>query len=133
MLKESKKIMCCILLMAVAMQLGAQTTKPAVKMWDGMAVAGYVNHGGFINFGGPTVKFIKKPCSIGFGILPTMRIKEDQVPKGAKKNSVLTPIAGLGFTFAYKHFVTQIPFYYNTKTATADGKWNAGIGIGYRF
>ncbi len=133
MLKESKKIMCCMLLMAVAMQLGAQQTKPAVKMWDGMAVAGYVNEGGYVNFGGPSIKIIKKPWSIGFGILPTMRIKEDQVAKGAKKNSVVTPTAGLGFTFAYKHFVTQVPFYYNNKTAIANGKWNVGLGIGYRF
>ncbi len=56
MLKQSKKIMCCILLMAIAEQLGAQQAKPSVKMWDGMAVAGYVNQGGFLNFGGPTVK-----------------------------------------------------------------------------
>ncbi len=133
MLKQSKKIMCCILLMAIAEQLGAQQTKPSVKMWDGMAVAGYVNQGGFLNFGGPTVKFVTKPWSIGFGILPTMRFKEDKVAKGATKNSIMTPTAGLGFTFAYKHFLTQVPFYYNSKTATTDGKWQVGVGIGYRF
>ena len=69
-------------------QLQAQRTtakKATIVGWDGMAVAGYVNNGGFVNFGGPTVKLIKKPFSIGFGILPTMRIKEDNVAKGSPK------------------------------------------------
>jgi len=108
----------------------ARTT---VVGWDGMAVAGYVNNGGFVNFGGPTVKLIKKPFSFGFGILPTMRIKEDRVAKGSPKNSIVTPTAGFGFTVGYKHLVVQVPFYYNAKTATINGQWNPGIGIGYRF
>ena len=111
----------------------ATPTKAKIVGWDGMAVAGYVNNGGFVNFGGPTVKLIKKPFSIGFGILPTMRIKEDKVAKGSPKNSVIMPTAGFGFTFAYKHLVAQVPFYYNAKTATANGQWNPGIGIGYKF
>lgn len=115
----------------VCAQEPAKKTK--VVLWDGMAVAGYVNHGGFVNFGGPTVKFINKPFSIGFGILPTMRIKEDKVPKDASKNSVVTPTAGFGFTFGYKHIILQVPFYYNPKNATTNGKWFPGIGVGYKF
>jgi hypothetical protein len=111
----------------------AQTTKASVVGWEGMAVAGYVNQGGFVNFVGPTVKLIKKPYSFGFGILPTMRIKEDNVPKGSPKNSAITPTAGFGFTIVYKHLALQVPFYYNAKTATRNGKWNPGIGIGYKF
>lgn len=111
----------------------AAPKKPAVTAWEGMAVAGYVDKGSFVNFGGPTVKLIQKPWVIGFGILPTMRIKEDKVAKGAKKNSIVTPTAGFGFTFGYKHMVVQVPFYYNTKTATSNGKWNSGVGIGYKF
>jgi hypothetical protein len=111
----------------------ATEKKTSVSAWDGMAVVGYVNDGGYFNFGGPTVKFVKKPFSFGFGILPTMRIKEDKVPAGAKKNSAVMPTAGFGFTLVYKHFVTQVPFYYNSKTASADGKWNIGIGMGYKF
>lgn len=107
--------------------------KATVVAWDGMAVAGYVNKGGFVNFGGPTVKFINKPFSIGFGILPTMRIKEDNVPKGSMKNSIVTPTAGFGITFVYRHMIVQVPFYYNSKTTTTNGKWNPGIGIGYKF
>ena len=107
--------------------------KASFVAWEGMAVAGYVNKGGFVNFGGPTVRLVKKPFSIGFGILPTMRIKEDQVAKGASKNSAITPTAGFGFTFAYKHLVLQVPFYYNPKTLTANGKWIPGVGVGYKF
>lgn len=127
------KIVCFILLIITVSQINAQQKKQAATLWDGMAVAGYVNNGGFVNFGGPTVKFIKKPWSFGFGILPTMRIKSDKVVKGAMKNSVVTPTAGFGFTVAHKHFITQVPFYYNAKTATANGKWHVGLGIGYKF
>lgn len=127
----------CVAAMSCMFYAGtAQTTvakKASVVGWDGMAVAGYVNQGGFINFGGPTVKLIRKPFSFGFGILPTMRIKQDDVPKGSPKNSAITPTAGFGFTIIYKHVAIQVPFYYNAKTATRNGKWNAGIGIGYKF
>src|SRR5262245_8310428 len=96
------------------------TTKTTIVAWDGMEVAGYVNNGGFVNFGGPTVKLVKKPFAIGFGILPTMRVKKDNVAKGSPKNSIVTPTAGFGFTFLFKHLVLQVPFYYNTKTATSN-------------
>ena len=133
MLKASKKIMFSFLLLCSLNVANAQPKKASVTAWDGMAIAGYVNDGAFVNFGGPTVKLIKKPWVFGFGILPTMRIKEDKVVAGAKKNSIVTPTAGFGFTVVYKHFVTQVPFYYNSKTATANGKWNVGLGIGYKF
>lgn len=136
MKKLTFKIVCMTGLTCMLNLLNAQTFSPkkaAVVGWDGMTVAGYVNHGGFINFGGPTVKLIKKPFSFGFGILPTMRIKEDSVPKDSPKNSAIMPTAGFGFTIVYKHLALQVPFYYNTKTTTRDGKWNPGIGIGYKF
>ena len=107
--------------------------KASVTAWDGMAIVGYVNQGSYVNFGGPSIKLINKPWSFGFGILPTMRIKQDKVAKGATKNSAITPTAGFGFTFAYKHLVLQVPFYYNAKTAANSGKWNPGIGLGFRF
>src|SRR5678816_1182428 len=72
--------------------------KVSLSAWDGMAVGGYVNKGGFVNFGGPTVRFIRKPVAAGFGILPTMRIKEESGTKDAPKNSVIMPTAGFGFT-----------------------------------
>ena len=136
MKKLTIKIVCMAAMSCMFYSVTGQTTaemKASVVGWEGMAVAGYVNQGGFINFGGPTVKLIRKPFSFGFGILPTMRIKQDDVPKGSPKNSAITPTAGFGFTIIYKHLAVQVPFYYNAKTATRNGKWNPGIGIGYKF
>lgn len=113
----------------------AQDTEKKIvtTVWDGAVIVGYVNDGGFINFGGPSIKIIKKPYSVGLGVLPSLRIKEDKVIAGQPKNSILTPTLGAGITFAYKHLVVQTPIYYNNKTAKADGKWNLGIGLGYKF
>lgn len=136
MKKLTIKIVCMAAMCCILYSTSAQTTtekKASIVAWEGMAVAGYVNQGGFVNFGGPTIKLIKKPFSFGFGILPTMRIKEDDVPKGSPKNSAITPTAGFGFTIIYKHLALQVPFYYNAKTATRNGKWNPGLGIGYKF
>ena len=135
MKKLTIRIVCVAAMVFMFSSVDAQTpsTKAAVVGWDGMAVAGYVNEGGFVNFGGPTVKLIKKPFSFGFGILPTMRIKKDNVSKDSPKNSAIMPTAGFGFTIVYKHLAFQVPFYYNAKTTTRDGKWNPGIGIGYKF
>lgn len=108
-------------------------TKPKPVLWDGMIVAGYVDDGAYVNFGGPSVKIVKKPFAVCLGMLPSLKIKEDVVAAGAKKNSILTPMLGLGLTCAYKHFALQIPLYYSAKTAAKDGKWKIGIGVGYRF
>lgn len=136
MKKLTIKIVCLAAMSCMFHSTSAQATaekKASIVGWEGMAVAGYVNQGGFINFGGPTVKLIRKPFSFGFGILPTMRIKQDDVPKGSPKNSAIMPTAGFGFTIVYKHLALQVPFYYNAKTTTRNGKWNPGIGIGYKF
>lgn len=133
MKKLTIKVVCVVVMIGMINSASSQTTKTSVVGWEGMAVAGYVNQGGFVNFGGPTVKLIKKPFSFGFGILPTMRIKEDNVAKGSPRNCAITPTAGFGFTLVFKHLVLQVPFYYNAKTATRDGKWNPGFGIGYKF
>lgn len=136
MKKQTIKTACFVVTFFMSTAMYAQnssTTKKTLVAWDGMMVAGYVNNGGYVNFGGPTLKIVKKPWSFGFGILPTMRIKEDKVAKGAMKNSIVTPTAGFGFTVAYKHLVLQVPFYYNTKTAVANGKWNVGAGIGFKL
>lgn len=107
--------------------------KTSFSIWDGMVIAGYVDKGSYVNFGGPSIKFNKKPWSFGFGILPTMRLKKENVSKEATKNSMIIPTAGFGFTCSYKHLVLQVPFYYNAKTATANGKWNPGVGLGFKF
>ncbi len=126
----------CVLFMCFSAKIvWAQSapTKPALTVWDGMAVAGYVDNGAYVNFGGPCIKLISKPWAFGFGILPTMRIKADNAAPGAPRNSAIMPTAGFGFTFFYKHLVVQVPFYYNNKTATSDGKWNPGVGVGFKF
>lgn len=111
----------------------AVSGKTSAVAWEGMVVAGYADKGSYINFGGPSIKFVRKPWSFGFGILPTMRIKEDNVAKGVTKNSAITPTAGFGFTFAYRYLVLQVPFYCNAKTAASNGKWNPGAGLGFKF
>jgi hypothetical protein len=128
-----KKNFVMLALMLVTLTLSAQDKKIQATAWDGVAVAGYVDDGGFVNFGGPSIKWIQKPYSIGFGMLPSLRFKEDKTAAPGKKNATLTPSLGFGFNFSVKHFVLQVPLYYNPKTATADGVWNTGVGIGYKF
>lgn len=111
------------------------TTKAQTKavLFDGILVAGYVDDGAFINCAGPSIKFTKKPYSVLMGMLPSLRIKEDKVAPGAKQNSLVTPNLGFGATAVFHHIALQVPFYYNAKTAAKDGKWNVGVGLGYKF
>jgi len=102
-------------------------------LFEGILTVGYVDHGAFINCTGPSIKFSKKPYTILLGMLPSLRIKEDKVATGATKNSALTPNLGFGLTAAFRHLAIQVPFYYNTKTATKNGEWNPGVGLGYKF
>ena len=102
-------------------------------IWEGMAITGYVDHGAFVNFGGPGIKLTHKPVSFLLTMLPTFRLKEDIVVAGAKKNSIVTPSLGAGLTFIYKHLALQLPLYYNPKNASSNGKWNLGAGLGYKF
>ncbi len=110
--------------------LMAQDTKVNVAVYDGIIIAGYVDHGGFSNFMGPNVNLTYKQSKFLIGALPSLRYKTDHA---TPKNSFVTPNLGLGFTYTYKNFALQIPFYYNAKTATANGVWNAGIGLGFRL
>ena len=65
------------------------------------------------------------------GMLPSLRIKEDH--SSGTKNSMITPNLGAGFAVIYRKMVFQLPFYYNAKTAVQNGKWEMGVGLGYRF
>ena len=102
-------------------------------LFDGTIVAGYVDHGAFINCTGPSIKFSKKPYTVLLGLLPSLRIKEDRVAAGAPKNAALTPNLGFGLTTAFRHIALQVPLYYNPKTAVKNGEWNVGVGLGYKF
>lgn len=112
-------------------QTNALQTK--ASLFEGIIVAGYVDKGAFINCAGPAIKFSKKPVAVLVGLLPSLRIKKDKVAAGATENAVITPNLGAGITATYKHLAIQVPVYYNAKTSTTDGKWNPGIGIGYKF
>ena len=111
----------------------AQDNESKVKLsfFEGIAVAGYVDHGAFVNFTGPSVSFVQNQTKVMFGMLPSIRIKEDR--SSSTKNSIITPNLGMGITVAYKKLALQVPLYYNAKTSTDDGKWKVGIGVGYRF
>lgn len=102
-----------------------------VSFFDGIAVAGYVDHGAFLNFTGPNVSFTQHNLKLMLGMLPSLRIKEDR--SSGTKNSAVMPTLGAGFAVVYKKLALQIPFYYNAKTSTANGSWKMGVGLGYRF
>lgn len=106
--------------------------QPAVKLnlADGIFIAGYVDQGAYLNFTGPNVSLTHKSSKFIVGMLPSLRFKEDH---GATRNAFVTPTLGVGFTYSYKAFAVQLPLYYNAKTATSNGKWNIGIGVGMRL
>ncbi len=108
-------------------------TKPKIKasLFDGIAVAGYVDHGAFVNFTGPNISFKKKDLKLMLGMLPSLRIKEDR--SEGTRNSPVMPTLGAGVTVVYKKLALQVPVYYNVKTSSANGAWKAGIGLGYSF
>lgn len=107
----------------------AQDKKANTTLFDGTIVGGYVDNGAFLNFTGPNINFSKGESKLIFGLIPTLRFKED---KGATKNSIVIPMLGAGITYSYKYLALQIPFYYSVKTATANGSWHIGFGVGVR-
>lgn len=111
----------------------SQETVSRVKasLFDGIMVAGYADHGAFINCTGPNVSFTHKGMKLLAGMLPSLRIKEDRSP--GTKNSPVVPSLGAGLTVVYKKIALQIPVYYNTKTSTENGSWKMGVGVGYSF
>ena len=112
------------------LQIDNSKEKINFGFFDGTIVTGYVDQGGFLNFTGPNVSYTSGKSKILVGMLPSLRFKED---KSAVKNAFVTPTLGMGMTYSYKKIAIQVPFYYNAKTATLDGKWNVGIGIGLKL
>lgn len=111
----------------------SQESSSAAKasFFDGIVVAGYVDHGAYINFTGPNVSVKHKDFKFLLGMLPSLRIKEDQSEN--TKNSSIMPTLGAGVSIIYRKLTLQIPVYYNAKTSTQDGSWKMGIGLGYSF
>ena len=110
--------------------LFAQNDNPKFALFDGVVIGGYVDKGAFLNFTGPNVSKTYKDSKFILGMLPSLRFKDDQE---TPKHAFVTPNLGIGFTYSYKMWAVQLPLYYNTKTATANGRWHTGIGIGLRI
>lgn len=131
-----RKLLFCFLILFVstskAQETKPETAKPTIKFnpFDGIIVAGYVDNGAFLNFTGPNIALTVKSSKFILGMLPSLRYKEDN---GMFRNSPIMPGLGCGLTYCYKQIAIQVPLYYNPKTATANGRWNAGIGIGMRL
>ncbi|AYZ11182.1 hypothetical protein EGY05_04255 [Chryseobacterium arthrosphaerae] len=106
-------------------------SKIKVSFFEGIAVAGYVDHGAFLNFTGPNISLKHKNIKYIAGMLPSLRIREDR--SSGTRNSPVTPTLGAGFTIVYRKIVLQIPVYYNTKTPDQNGSWKIGAGVGYSF
>jgi len=108
----------------------AQEAKPKLAFYEGIIVAGYVNGGGFLNFTGPNIQVSYGHSKFLLGMMPSLRFKEDT---GTPKNAFVTPSLGFGITYSYKALALQVPVYYNAKTATTDGSWHVGAGLGLRI
>lgn len=108
----------------------AQEDKVSFALYDGIFIGGYVDNGAYLNFTGSNINATYKNSKFILGMLPSLRFKED---KGTPKNAFVTPNLGIGFTYSYKIWAVQIPLYYNAKTATQNGQWHVGLGVGLRL
>ncbi|MBX2949125.1 MAG: hypothetical protein KF704_07585 [Crocinitomicaceae bacterium] len=104
--------------------------KVEIAVFEGTVVAGYVDRGAYLNFLGPNISFTKGKHKVVLGMLPSLRLKEDT---STPKNAPVTPNLGGGITYICKKIAFQVPFYYNAKTASRNGRWTIGVGIGYKF
>lgn len=120
-------------LFVLSAEVQAQEKQTKATLFEGIVAGGYADHGAYVNFAGPALKYSRKPYVLMLGLLPSLKIKEDKVSGNATKNSILTPTLGCGLTAVYRHLALQLPFYYSSKTSTANGKWKAGFGAGYKF
>ena len=108
----------------------AQDNSSTVNAFDGIVVVGYVDNGVYLNFTGPNIKWNTGEAVTTLGMLPSLRIKQDN---GTTQHSLITPNLGIGITFEYNGWDFQVPLYYNPKTADENGQWNVGVGVGFRL
>lgn len=131
---KMKKLSVLFLWLTIGCMAFCQEKAVKGSLFEGIVVAGYVDHGGYVNCTGPAVKYTFAPKnSILLGLLPSLKIKEDKVEVGKPKNSIITPSLGFGLTAVFRHIALQLPAFYTAKSSTADGKWRLGIGVGYKF
>ncbi|MDQ1151773.1 hypothetical protein QE382_003757 [Sphingobacterium zeae] len=131
---QMKKLLTVCLLLMISSQMYGQEKIVKGSLFEGIVVAGYADHGAYINCTGPALKytFAPKSCLL-VGLLPSLKLKEDKVDPGKPKNSWITPSLGFGLTAVFRHIAIQLPAFYTAKTSAADGKWRLGVGMGYKF
>ncbi|MFM7217734.1 MAG: hypothetical protein ACKO1U_06925 [Bacteroidota bacterium] len=122
-------ILVCTCLFTV--QVVAQDKKVAASGWEGVVVGGYVDDGAFLNFLGPNVSYKKGSSKWMIGMMPSLRFKKDK--STTTVNASVVPALGLGLTYLYKRLAVQLPVYYNAKTASKDGAWVVGAGLGFKL
>ena len=128
-----KKILCISFIVVpiiIFSQFTSSSTNIKIAPISGTLVAGYVDHGGFLNFTGPNLSYNKSGHTLLFGMLPSLRFKIDT---GSTKNSLVTPGLGFGLTYFFKAIAIQVPLYYNSKTSLKNGNWQLGIGLGFKI
>jgi len=130
LIKSIKLIVSISIILLYSNEMVSQKTEVNALLLSGTIVGGYVDNGIYLNFTGPGVKIQKGSSDLMIGVLPSLRFKEDN---GTTKNALVTPSLGIGITYTYKSMAIQIPFYYNSKTAITDGRWNIGIGVGLKL
>ena len=108
----------------------AQATTVTPKWVEGIVVAGYFDHGAYLNFAGPGIKFSHRSVTLMAGMLPSLRFRKDE---SSPRQAPVTPTLGFGPTIVYRKLALQFPLYYNAKTNAADGKWKVGVGIGIKL
>jgi len=119
-----------VLSLAFSSVTKAQDNRSTVNAFDGIVVVGYVDNGAYLNFTGPNIKRTTGQAVTTPGMLPSLRIKQDN---GATQHSLITPNLGIGITYEYNGWAFQVPLYYNPKTADENGQWNVGVGVGFRL
>jgi hypothetical protein len=118
-----------LLLFTSVLSINAQQ-KTQTQIFDGIVAAGYVDNGAYLNFTGPNISWQKGQSKVLLGMLPSLRYKVDQ---GATVNARIYPALGAGLTYSYQRFVFQVPLYYNPKTASTNGNWQIGCGLGIKL
>jgi len=108
----------------------SKITKVRISAYDGILAVGYVDGGGYSNFTGPNINMTYGHSKFILSALPSLRYKRDNAEP---RNTFVTPTLGIGFTYSYKLFAIQLPLYYNAKTATENGQWHVGLGLGLRL
>ncbi|MGA0303432.1 MAG: hypothetical protein ACO3K3_05175 [Schleiferiaceae bacterium] len=124
------KTLAVVMAMTFCSAVKAQENSSSLNAFDGIVVMGYVDGGAYLNFTGPNIKWATGEAVTTLGMLPSLRIKQDN---GATQHSLITPNLGIGITYEYNGWAFQVPLYYNPKTTEENGQWNVGVGVGFRL